>query len=113
MAKKLGLSVDSSPTLKAANSATPSSSNTNNSNNNWKVHVGAKRKADNTKKPQEEAKVDFMTPPEKDDQYKGKMGLLFGIFMYVFSSLRYCLSNHLESLNTSKCQMAVAFQLFP
>lgn len=93
MAKKLGLSVDSSPTLKVANSIISSSNNNNNNNNNnnWKVHVGAKRKseksgAETTKKSQEEAKADFMTPPEKDDQYKGKRGFTghFDVFSYVY-----------------------------
>ncbi|KAH9282865.1 hypothetical protein ECG_04884 [Echinococcus granulosus] len=78
MAKKLGLSVDSSPPLKSTNPTAPPNNNNNASNNansnNWKAHVGAKRKSERavsegTKK-QEEIKADFMTPPEKDDQYK-------------------------------------------
>ncbi|VDK22670.1 unnamed protein product [Taenia asiatica] len=76
MAKKLGLSVDSPPPSKSTNPTTPSNNNTSNNanNNNWKAHVGAKRKSERTvsegMKKQEEIKSDFMTPPEKDDQYK-------------------------------------------
>lgn len=70
MAKKLGLSVDSSSPKDSP--GTSSASN----NGNWKAHVGAKLKSEKThaeksKKP-EAPKSDFMTPPEKDEQYKGR-----------------------------------------
>uniref|UniRef100_A0A5K3FMG0 Protein kinase domain-containing protein n=1 Tax=Mesocestoides corti TaxID=53468 RepID=A0A5K3FMG0_MESCO len=67
MAKKLGLKVSSSPPPKLTSGVSTST-------NNWKAHVGAKRKSEKvvneSVKKQEDSKSEFMTPPEKDEQYK-------------------------------------------